>query len=323
MFRKIGKLKMASSKFCLKWNDFQNNLIESFKELRDDTALCDVTLVSMDGHQVKAHRIILTASSPIFMNIFKNNTRSNPMIYMRGINTRDLDSIVDFMYYGEANIDQDNVEAFLALADELQLQGLSGTEQNEKMHKNELSSNSITPTTNKVEVSTNELSEDLLDPFHEFPLNTIPETEHSQIPIEPSLEPIESNISSNVDQNLTLKVRKDDTKPTMSKVVSKKKHNKPIKDKLLKNKVDKSDANSVSQTLPTDLSKEQEKVTLKQKLESMIEKVDSTWSKPGYTGWRCKSCGKVNNNKMAMKSHAETHIDGISLPCNICGKVFR
>ena len=48
------------------------------------------------------------------------------MIYMRGIKALELVAIVDFIYQGEANIYQEDLDGFLALAEELQLKGLSG-----------------------------------------------------------------------------------------------------------------------------------------------------------------------------------------------------
>ena len=45
---------------------------------------------------------------------------------MRGIKSRDLEAIVDFIYLGEANIFEEQLETFLALAEDLELEGLSG-----------------------------------------------------------------------------------------------------------------------------------------------------------------------------------------------------
>ena len=45
---------------------------------------------------------------------------------MRGVNSDDLLAIVDFLYRGEANIFQESLDSFLALAEELQLRGLMG-----------------------------------------------------------------------------------------------------------------------------------------------------------------------------------------------------
>ena len=56
----------TSEKFCLKWNDFQNNISTVFGSLRENTEYADVTLACEDGHQVEAHKIILAASSPLY-----------------------------------------------------------------------------------------------------------------------------------------------------------------------------------------------------------------------------------------------------------------
>jgi hypothetical protein len=119
---------MASSdKLCLKWNEFQNNVVSTFHDLRRDTDFSDVTLVCEEDQQIEVHRNILASTSTFFNTVLKMNKHSHPMIYMRGVKAKDLDAIVDFIYLGEANVYQDNLEGFLALAKELQLQGLTGS----------------------------------------------------------------------------------------------------------------------------------------------------------------------------------------------------
>ena len=39
--------------------------------------------------------------------------------------------------------------------------------------------------------------------------------------------------------------------------------------------------------------------------------------------WTCKVCGKFANHKSKLKQHVETHIDGFSHPCSLCGKSYR
>ena len=41
--------------------------------------------------------------------------------------SEDLVAIMDFLYNGEANVFQESLDAFLALAEELKLKGLSGS----------------------------------------------------------------------------------------------------------------------------------------------------------------------------------------------------
>ena len=115
-----------SEKLCLQWNDFQENIKIAFGNLRDNTDFSDVTLACEDGQQVEAHKVILAASSPFFQKLLGRNKHPNPFIYMRGVKSEDLLAIVDFLYCGEANVYQENLDSFLAIAEELQLKGLTG-----------------------------------------------------------------------------------------------------------------------------------------------------------------------------------------------------
>ena len=115
-----------SEKLCLKWNDFQENVNTAFGNLRDDKEFADVTLACEDGQQVEAHKVILAASSPFFQNVLTKNKHPHPLIYMKGAKFEDLLAIVDFLYFGEANVFQENLDAFLSIAEELKLKGLTG-----------------------------------------------------------------------------------------------------------------------------------------------------------------------------------------------------
>ena len=132
----------SSDKFSLKWNDFQENITAAFVSLRDDKWFTDVTLVSEDGEAFEAHKVILSGSSPFFMNILKLNKHSNPLVYLKGFKSKELHSLIDFMYHGVANIYQDDLDLFLERAEELKLKGLTGgKEDKEKQRKEEAGKN--------------------------------------------------------------------------------------------------------------------------------------------------------------------------------------
>ena len=120
-----------AEKLCLQWNDFKNNTIDAFRRLREDEDFSDVTLACEGGQQVEAHKVILAVSSPFFQSLLKRNKHPHPLIYMRGMKSEDLKAIIDFLYCGEANVCQDNLDGFLAIAEELQLQGLTGQAHND------------------------------------------------------------------------------------------------------------------------------------------------------------------------------------------------
>ena len=113
-------------KFCLKWDDFSQNVGNTFEELREDTDITDVTLVSEDRQQIAAHKVILSASNPFFREILKQNKNPHPLIYMRGMKAKDLVFVVDFIYHGEVNIYQEELNNFLDIGEELELKGLTG-----------------------------------------------------------------------------------------------------------------------------------------------------------------------------------------------------
>ena len=123
-----------AEKLCLQWNDFKNNTIDALGRLTKDNDFSDVTLACEDGQQVEAHKVILAVSSPFFQSLLKRNKHPHPLIYMRGIKSENLVAIVDFLYLGEANVLQENLDTFLYLANELKLKGLEGEPFQEKQN---------------------------------------------------------------------------------------------------------------------------------------------------------------------------------------------
>lgn len=115
---------MSSEKFCLKWNDFEANISGAFRELRDDKDFFDVTL-ACDDDQINAHKVILSACSPFFKNILRRNPHQHPLLYMKGVSYSNLQSVLNFMYHGEVNVAQDELNNFLAVAEDLRVKGLT------------------------------------------------------------------------------------------------------------------------------------------------------------------------------------------------------
>merc|ERR1712243_106746 len=84
-----------SDKFCLRWNDFHTNVSKTIGNLRYEDDFFDVTLVSDDQKQMFAHKVVLSASSEYFKNILKQNKHSNPILCLEGINSIEMNSILD------------------------------------------------------------------------------------------------------------------------------------------------------------------------------------------------------------------------------------
>ena len=62
---------------------------------------------------------------------------------------------------------------------------------------------------------------------------------------------------------------------------------------------------------------------LDEKVKSMMEKSNNTLPNRKEKSNICKICGK-EGQWVAIRDHIEAkHLEGISLPCNICGKIFK
>jgi len=134
---------MGSSReenFCLRWNDFESNLSTAFAELRNDADLCDVTLAT-DEDSVGAHKLVLSACSPQLKEMIRKHLRlsggnassQNMMIYLRGVRHADLVSVLEFMYCGSVNVAQEDLNSFLAVAEDLKVKGLTQNSNNKEL----------------------------------------------------------------------------------------------------------------------------------------------------------------------------------------------
>ena len=91
--------------------------------IQEETEFCDVSLACED-QQVRAHKVVLAASSPKLRSILLNNPHPHPLIYLSGVKFPILENILKFIYSGEAVIRPDHVNSFLDVAQELQVKGL-------------------------------------------------------------------------------------------------------------------------------------------------------------------------------------------------------
>jgi len=115
---------MSSEKFCLRWNDFETNISGAFRELRDEKDFFDVT-IACENEQIQAHKVILSACSPFFRNILRRNQHQHPLLYLKGVKYTDLQSVLNFMYHGEVNVAQEELNSFLSVAEDLRVKGLT------------------------------------------------------------------------------------------------------------------------------------------------------------------------------------------------------
>ena len=115
---------MKNTGFCIPWKNFPSYLTSTFKDLLVGGDFTDVTLVSDEQIQLQAHKIVLSACSPVLKNILMNAEHPKPIIYLKGFEKKELDSILQFMYLGEALVHQDRINEFMEKAKDLEVKEL-------------------------------------------------------------------------------------------------------------------------------------------------------------------------------------------------------
>jgi len=121
-------MMMHTEKYCLKWNEFEENIRNYFTALRSEQKLFDVTLATDDGHQIQAHKVILSSGSDFFSDIFSKFDKPDMFVYLKGITRTDLENITNFLYNGEAFVSQQELPTFLEITQELKVKGLKNVE---------------------------------------------------------------------------------------------------------------------------------------------------------------------------------------------------
>merc|ERR1712129_176601 len=115
----------SKNMFSLSRSDYKNVLSSTISDLLTDNEFTDVTLVSHDDEQIKAHKVILCSASAFFRRIIVNNPHRHPLIYLKNVDMKILKSVIDFIYLGQAAVESNMLEHFLSIAKELEIQGLS------------------------------------------------------------------------------------------------------------------------------------------------------------------------------------------------------
>ena len=191
----------------------------------------------------------LTSWSFQLPEVFKRNKHSNTLICLEGLTKEDLENVLDYIYNGELNIYQEELNRFLSVAQRLKLDGLLESKDNEMIKD-----------TRPRESATRE--------------NIIPNASNSE---DKSNFKIQHKTSTETFPSNTLSLNTND----MSEI----------------------DA----------------------KINENLEVLDDG-------NFRCRICGKDTTGnlktpkrvlKQNMKGHIETHIEGLSYPCQLCGKEFR
>ena len=115
----------------------QDNNRKMLHELISSNLFTDVTLVSDDKKKIKAHRNILSASSSVLNNILEIEANSsNSVVYLKGIQFSEIESLLQFIYFGQTSLDPHKLSEFLSLANNLEIKDLELSNEREEEEDN-------------------------------------------------------------------------------------------------------------------------------------------------------------------------------------------
>ena len=93
--------------------------VELMKRLniqRKQDYLCDITLVTNDDREFKAHRNVLSAASPFFCKLLESDMKENRegIIRLEEISGTIMEDVLEFIYTGTVEVTQENAEELIA-----------------------------------------------------------------------------------------------------------------------------------------------------------------------------------------------------------------
>ena len=114
--------------YLLKRKNFSDHLSAMSREMYADTVFTDVTLVSDDMKQVKAHKTVLNAASPVMkellMIFISCNPNLSPILYIRGAKHSDLEALKEFIYLGGTQLEEERLDNFIRFGKEFRIKDL-------------------------------------------------------------------------------------------------------------------------------------------------------------------------------------------------------
>ena len=214
------------------------------------------------------------------------------------MSTNQLSFVVEFIYHGKVNVNQEHLEGFLKIAEDLQVKGILGSEKEVKKDfwGSRLPKLRKEPSKNVVEVQNKKVL--LHERLFKDPADTLTNIENLEN-IEPLLKNAPSVQNKTIFQIESSFQEQSDT------------------DYNMENSGDSFEENSFE---PADL------VIPNTKLEDLDETINSMMEWLGTKkGYACKICGKAETLlKSNMRNHIEAkHIEGITHTCNQCGKSIK
>ena len=104
----------------MKWDTYQSHTLESRREMYEQKLFTDVTLVSDDHVKFLAHKTVLAAASPVLKSLLMLNiSEGHQILFLKGVHSEELQSLLEYVYLGQASVSLSNVQGFTSASKEL------------------------------------------------------------------------------------------------------------------------------------------------------------------------------------------------------------
>lgn len=280
----------------LKWNQSQMSCASSYMNLRSEEDFFDVTLVSSDQVQMQAHKVVLSASSKFFKKILSQNKHSHPIVCLDGVSSGHLEYLLDYIYDGEINIFQDDLDAFLLHANKFKLE--CELAKVLEIDPYDLNTEDMIEE-EKVDITSCEINTVINDIYEN---ENYQDSESNDQPEELSNYEVMCNSTQ-----MDAEVENDIISPEQTK--------------------SNSDILHLARGTPGRKPKDASFIDPNNmvKIKCHFEKIMKTKEEGGKKYFQCSKCKKTLPHTLRRHalSHVETHIEGLVFSCKFCEKEFR
>ena len=325
----MKKQKEMGEKLNLKWNDFPSNVTKSFVQLRNEDDFYDVTLVCDDQNQVSAHKLVLSSCSEFFQTVLKLNKHVHPLLCLDGITSEEMKNVLDYIYFGEAEVYKNDLDRFMCIAQRLKLRGLlsqegnqGGTNQDERNFQGEEGQGEKSQQmTNYEPEESQESKEDLAPEECNYQEE---ESQEDEKMIESSSSMIKQEIPESSDIILRMKeppaVQQDIVEEYSGDNMTN------MNDSFQQQDYAENFNYYGDSTFATTANNRYVQVVCHDKfntVEELDEKILEYIERHAGRSWKCNVCDKICNRKITAVEHAEIHFSNLSFPCHFCDKTLK
>jgi len=293
-------------KYDLSWKTYSDHLKEMLHEMMKSEDLTDVTLVCDDKKQLKAHKVVLSACSSVFKSIIGNLPLNNSVIYLRGVQHQEMESILEFMYLGVATFYQERMNEFLNVAKSLEVKEISnqiefGLREDETSVYDDLNTKNVT------KLDTDNQNEDVNEDIENIDRNEKSENV-TKLHTDNQIEDV------NVDEDI-----KNIDRKGKSENVTKLDMDNQNEDVYVHEDIQHIDRNEKSENVPKS-KKCYECDELFVNSLTLMRHHNSIHK--GVLKFQCGSCDKEYFRRQDLKMHVKSYHEGVKFPCNQCDKQF-